>query len=308
MPQRPRRAVSGAVSGAARALALALWAAIAAPGLALAAPAEFLQTYVWNERDEAFGGFSGIELSPDGREMIALSDRTTLWRGEIRRDATDRILGVTVTSGPVALRSSTGETLSTRTGDSEGLARARDGSVYVSFEGLARVAHYPTDGGPAEKLPRPDAFKKMQNNSSLETLAIDAEGTLYTLPERSGLLTRPFPVWRFRNGRWDQPFSIPRDGDWLAVDAAFGPDGRFYLLERDFWGLLGFLSRVRVFEIAGKTVTGGEVLIQTNAGVHDNLEGLSVWRDRTGAIRLTMVSDDNFNLFQRTEIVEYILR
>ena len=65
---------------------------------------------------------------------------------------------------------------------------------------------------------------------------------------------------------------------------------------------------MRVFDIAGKTVTGGEVLIQTNAGVHDNLEGLSVWRDRTGAIRLTMVSDDNFNLFQRTEIVEYILR
>ena len=299
--------MSGAVSGAARALALLLWAAIAAPGLALAAPAEFLQTYVWNERDEAFGGFSGIELSPDGREMIALSDRTTLWRGEIRRDATDRILGVTVTSGPVALRASTGEALTRRTGDSEGLARARDGSVYISFEGLARVAHYPTDGGPAEKLPRPDAFKKMQNNSSLETLAIDAEGTLYTLPERSGLLSAPFPVWRFRNGRWDQPFSIPRAGSWLPVGADFGPDGRFYLLERDFWGLLGFRTRIQVFDIRGDRITGGEVLLETLPGTYDNLEGIALWRDATGAIRLTMISDDNQNFFQTTEFVEYRL-
>ena len=38
---------------------------------------------------------------------------------------------------------------------------------------------------------------------------------------------------------------------------------------------------------------------------HDNLEGLAVWRDDSGAIRLTMISDDNFNLLQRTELVEY---
>lgn len=37
----------------------------------------------------------------------------------------------------------------------------------------------------------------------------------------------------------------------------------------------------------------------------DNLEGLAVWRDDTGAIRLTMVSDDNFNPLQTTQLVEF---
>ena len=40
---------------------------------------------------------------------------------------------------------------------------------------------------------------------------------------------------------------------------------------------------------------------------HDNLEGLAVTRAATGQIRLTMISDDNFNPFQRSEIVEYLL-
>lgn len=44
--------------------------------------------------------------------------------------------------------------------------------------------------------------------------------------------------------------------------------------------------------------------MQSEVGRHDNLEGLSVWQDAQG-VRLTMVSDDNFMFFQRTEFVEY---
>ncbi len=303
MPHRPRLALTGALVG----LVLGLGGGAGSAAGTQAPRAEYLQSWVWTVANPAFGGFSGIELGPDGRDFVTQSDRATIWRGRINRDATGRILGVS-TSGPVLLHDSAGKPLDTVTGDSEGLAEAPDGSVYISFEGVARVAHYPTDDGPAERLPRPEAFKHFQRNSSLESLAIDAEGTLYTLPERSGSLELPFPVWRYRNGAWDQPFSIPRDGSWLPTDADFGPDGRFYLLERDFWGFLGFLTRVRVFDIKGDTITGGEVLVQTPAGTHDNLEGLAVWRDAQGAIRLTMISDDNFRFFQRTEIVEYRLR
>jgi hypothetical protein len=140
----------------------------------------------------------------------------------------------------------------------------------------------------------------MQINSSLEALAIGADGALYTIPERSGRANRPFPVYRFQNGRWDIPFTIPRRDAHLIAGADIGPDGLFYVLERDFTGI-GFRTRVRRFALDGM---GEETLIDTGNATHDNLEGISVWDDGIG-LRITMISDDNFRFFQHTEIVEY---
>lgn len=146
----------------------------------------------------------------------------------------------------------------------------------------------------------------MSINGSLEALAIDASGRLFTIPENAPQEDQPFPVYRF-DGDWTQPFGIPQKGDFLPVGADFGPDGRLYVLERNFLGLGGFASRVRAFEVTEDSLGEGETVLRTEAGAHDNLEGLAVWQDSKGRIRLTMVSDDNFKFYLRQEIVEYVL-
>jgi hypothetical protein len=265
---------------------------------------DYVGTYVWSMDDETFGGFSGIEISDDGSGFTVLSDRSELRWGQIERDADGAIDGLKP-SGKAHLFDSGGKWLQPGwKGDSEGLAIDAAGTLWVSFEGLSRVVRYDTPESLAKPLSRPPEFKSMQRNSSFEALAVMADGTLLTLPERSGQLTRPFPVWRWRNGTWDQPFSIQRSGDWLAVGADVGPDGRFYLLERDFKGLLGFRSRVRRFEIGENGLSDEAVLLESYPLQYDNLEGISVWQDAQG-IRLTLISDDNFGLLQRTELVEY---
>lgn len=263
----------------------------------------YLGSYRWQMDSPDFGGFSAIELDDAGVRFIALTDKGHVVEGRLVRDAAARLVAVEA-GRLVALRDIEGGPLRKRASDSEGLAMTPQGGFYVSFEGQHRVRHYTAVDQPALRVVGHPDFADMQMNSSLEALAIDTRGHLFTLPERSGALDRPFPVYRFDGQGWDIPFSLSRSAGFLPVGADFGPDGWLYLLERALTGP-GFRSRVRRFDIAGGRVNAEEVLFQTRTGQHDNLEGISVWQDGTGRIRLTMIADDNFKFFQRTELVEY---
>ena len=233
-----------------------------------------------------------------------MGDGAQIVRGQIhRRDGViDGLRKWEFTS----LRGTTGGRMERPFRDSEGLAIAADGTAYVSFEWMHRVWSYPDIEGPARPLPLHRDFGGFAGNAGLEALAIDAGGTLYALPDRSGGLTEPFPVYRYRDGTWDKPCSIERRGEFLPVGADFGPDGLFYLLERRFLGVFGLQSRVRRFLIEGDTIGQEQTLFETAPWTHDNLEGIAVWRDSEGFIRLTMISDDNGRApLQRTEFVEY---
>ncbi len=280
--------------------ALAVAAALVAAGPACA-EATFLGRYVWTGGWDGFGGWSGIEVAEDGAGFVAVSDRTALVQGRLLRDGAGNVAGVEVTDR-AEITDVDGNQMRSARGDSEGIALAADGTLYISFEGVTRVRVQPGLHGTPSLLPDDPAFAEMQNNAGLEAIAIAPDGALYTLPERSGRVERPFPVYRFRNGAWDVPFSIPRSGPFLLSGADVGPDGRLYLLERDFAGI-GFRSQVRSFDL-----TGGDerIELESRIGQFDNLEGIAVWQDGQG-IRLTMISDDNQNWFQDTEIVEYRL-
>lgn len=267
-------------------------------------PRGFLSAYHWQNDSVLFGGFSAIETDPDGMGFVAITDKSLYTTAHIFRDTAGLISWVE--AAPLRqLHDKTGQPFGEFASDAEGLAIATNGAVYVSFERVARVARYDTLNGPSHPLPKHPAFKTMLTNQSLEALAIGANGTLYTLPENPDGPAQVFPIYRFQNGVWDQPFGLPKRGYFLAVAADIGPDGRFYLLERQFFGFSGFASRVRRFVVNSDGLTHEETLLQSVPGQHDNLEGLSVWRDAAGSLRLTMISDNNLLFVQRTEIVEY---
>lgn len=271
-----------------------------APGKAV-----YVGSYRWTGDHERFGGFSGLEIADNGADFQIVSDGGLYGSGHLVREGDDGQITGVADFDLIHLRSPKGDILYSYWDDGEGLAVAGDGGIYISFEGEHRVWRYDDPPGNSIVIPQHPDFVEMQNNSALEVLAIDAAGSLFTLPERSGVLTRPFPVYRFRGGVWDQPFGIPRRGSFLPVGGDFGPDGKFYLLERDLTGFFGFRTRVRRFDISGDVVTGEEQILQTRTGEHDNLEGIAVWQDASGRIRITLVSDDNYRAFQRTEFVEY---
>lgn len=260
-------------------------AAVASPGGGTA--------FRWHESAPWFGGFSAIELEADGRGFVALSDRGVIVRGRIARDGAGLVTGIVV-DGAERLLDAEGQPLRGRRKDSEGLALMPDGRLFVSFEGVARVRE---EGEVPRLLPREAAFDDFGLNAGFEAVAVTDTGTVLAIPEDAG--GDAFPVWRFDGVAWDVAFAIPRSGGFLPVGADVGPDGLLYVLERALTGP-GFRSRVRVF---GPEGDGGAVVFESRIGLYDNLEGIAVWQDTEGIV-MTMISDDNFNFFQRTELVE----
>tara|TARA_R110002051_G_scaffold218784_2_gene282591 strand:+ start:4684 stop:5544 length:861 start_codon:yes stop_codon:yes gene_type:complete len=263
---------------------------------------KFLSETVWTSSEANFGGFSGLEVSDDGRSISTVTDRGIgIVRATLVRE--DGIITGISNASRTLLPNPRGHRRPIWA-DSEGLAIAPDGTIFVSTEGPRHTVYaFAPDASQATALPQHPDFPRLQNNSSLEALAIGPDGALYTLAERSGRATRPYPVYRFKGGIWDIPFQIPRRGSHLVVGADIGPDNRLYVLERHFTGI-GFKSRVRRFNMDG---SGEKTLLDTANGTHDNLEGISVWRDAEDRLRMTMISDDNFKFFQETQIVEYLI-
>lgn len=260
----------------------------------------------WRGSWEHFGGWSGLEVSPDGLGFVTVSDQGSFAEGALARKPDGTLSDARLTRRG-RLHGIDGHRLRERERDAEGLAIDAEGRAYVSFERFHRVRRYDDLRGAAEGVPSHPDFAALQENSGLETLALDAAGTLYAIPERSGALERPFPVYRLLGDGWDRSWTIRRDGAFLPVDADFGPDGRFYLLERDFKWLGGFATRVRRFDVGPDGFTNEVTLLRTRFGELDNMEALSTWRDADGRIRVLLLSDDNFFPLQRTMFAEYLL-
>ncbi|GFE64743.1 esterase-like activity of phytase family protein [Litoreibacter roseus] len=274
-------------------------------GSAGAQSLEFVSRFTWRSDQAEFGGFSSLELSQDGTSFYATSDKGIFAEGRLERR---RGQLVSVREGRLTpIKGLNGKEILSWRSDAEGLAVAPNGVLFVSFEGQHRILSFASTSAAPRRVPSAPAFLRMQKNSSLEALAIDENGALYTMPERSGDLNVPFPVFIFKNGQWLNPTAVGRSDGFLPVGADFGPDGRFYLLERNFHGIGGFSSRVRSFAVARNQFVDDKTLLVTTPGTHDNLEGIAVWKTDAGGLRVTMISDDNFRFFQRTEFVEYRL-
>jgi len=102
-------------------------------------------------------------------------------------------------------------------------------------------------------------------------------------------------------------FMIERRDGFDITDMAFLPSGDLLLLERRFAWLSGLGMRIR--RVDGRSIKpgarlDGPTLISVGGEARiDNMEGLAVHRDRTGIV-LTLVSDDNFSMLQRTILLQ----
>ncbi len=263
-----------------------------------------------------FGGLSGIRVMADGG-FVAITDRAHWIRGRIvyRGEAPAGITGAEI----APMLDVSGKPLAARGWyDTEGLTED-GGALYVSIERVHRIVRfdYARDGllARAQPVPVPPAFAKLPSNRGIECLAAAPRagalaGGLIAISERAldaaGHI-RGFIV----GGKLPGEFSVRRIGDFDIVDCALLPEGGLIVLERHFTWRTGVAMRMRrigLAEIRPGALLDGPVLIEADLGYQiDNMEGLSAHRAANGETVLTLVSDDNFSIIQRTILLQFAL-
>lgn len=250
--------------------------------------------YTFETQGQPIGGLSGLEMSSDGVLFAAVSDKGLLIEGEISRAST-AISHVTVRRQS-RLLGAHGRVLRGLQTDAEALAIAPDGRIYVAFEQEHRILTQSDPTARMARLPGGVWMDDLDSNSGIEALAIDKQGTLFSLTETSK--GEEFIIHAYEDGTWREAGRVPDEGGFNVTGADIDHQGTLFILERRL-ALTGFQSRVRSW-----TAEGTKTLFASRPGAFDNLEGIAAWRDQDGARRLTLVSDNNFLALQKTEFVE----
>ncbi|TMJ38829.1 MAG: hypothetical protein E6G89_11350 [Alphaproteobacteria bacterium] len=263
--------------------------------------------------DERFGGLSSLELTEDGSDLLAVSDRGFWFKADlVYTDGHLSGLGKTVMA---SILGPDGKALA-------GWEPGRiDGKVIVGFESRARAGLYDLgkDGFQARfrdlKLPKDVA--KGPPNKELEAIGRFTSGPLagsiVAISELNKDENGDIRAWVWGGGRKAFDFAIKQFEDYAITDLAILPDGDILTVERSFGAsvLPGMaIRRIRTEDIVANGAVSPSLVFSGRMPFYriDNMEGIAVSR-LNGETRVTVVSDNNYRPeFQRTLLLQFALK
>jgi hypothetical protein len=279
---------------------------------------EYRSGLVLTSRFPAFGGLSAWRwLDAKGERFISVSDHGSWFTGHILYRGREMSGLADVEAAP--LLGPDGRPITAR-GWYDSEAIALDGNLaYVALERVNQVLRYDFSKGftraRGEVVPLPPAARKLPYNKGMEALVVVPKGlplagTLIAISER-GLDRNRNLIAFLVGGPTPGQFSVVRSDDFDVSDAVLLQNGELLLLERKFSWLAGLGIRIRrlaLKSLAPGAVVDGPSIFEADLGHEvDNMEGIDAHVTPDGDTVLTMVSDDNFSLLQRTLLLQFAL-
>jgi hypothetical protein len=280
---------------------------------------EYLSGLELLSEDTSFGGLSAIRLDAKGQRFLALSDQGHWVSGEIVYDG-PRMIGIgNAEIGP--LLDADGTVLaSLELWDSESLA-LEGNQAFVGIEDANVIMRYDlADGGLAARGTRLDLpeIKRLDSHNGLEAMTFmpavsDYPGVVLAVAEDTpGRDAGTIPAFLIDPEGRIETLSFVKSGRFRITDLTFLPDGDLVLLERaqSIWSGLDIrLRKIPYLSIRAGVALDGEILFVANPHDHvDNFEGISAHQTAEGDMVLTLVSDNNYSVLQRTLLMQFKLR
>lgn len=270
-----------------------------------------------------FGGFSGLLVSADGRDLIALSDRGWWLTAELLYDGEEHLAGITRADIAPARRppgrAFDPEALIFRPGENDLLITSERNHRLISYELPQTRSRSTPHRYPAKELalfkprvlPAPKGLAALGKNEGIEALVELADGRLLAIEEGGEAPPNtPARAWIIGADGKSATLALTRAARFRPTDAVLLPDGDLLVLERRYTAIGGVAIRLR--QIAGADIVPGATLEGTVIAELvppvsvDNMEGLAVHQMGRRTI-LTLISDDNFNEWQRTLLLQFEL-
>lgn len=270
-----------------------------------------------------FGGLSGLRfLDGKGEHFLAISDQGGWFTGTIRYAGREMTGLADVEAAPVLGADGRPITEKKLWYDTESLAR--DGNVvYVGLERVNQILRYDFARGGTrargEVISVPPALRKLPYNKGLEAMVVVPKGkdqnmplagTLIAFSER-GLDANGNLVAFLIGGPTPGQFSVRRTETYDISDAVLLPSGELLILERKFSWFTGVNIRIRSIplkSIAPGALVDGPALFAADLGHEiDNMEAIDAHVTADGETVLTLISDDNFSMLQRTLLLQFTL-
>ncbi|HXO70768.1 MAG TPA: esterase-like activity of phytase family protein, partial [Bradyrhizobium sp.] len=166
-----------------------------------------------------------------------------------------------------------------------------------------------------EVVPMPPAVKKLPFNKGLEAMVVVPKGlplagTLIAISER-GLDSDGNIIGFLIGGPKPGDFAVRRSNNFDISDAVLLHSGDLLILERKFSWLAGVGIRIRRIPLKsidrGATLDGPSIFEADLGHEVDNMEGIDAHVTPEGDTVLTMISDDNFSMIQRTLLLQFTL-
>jgi hypothetical protein len=263
-----------------------------------------------------FGGISSLRVNADGVRFLAVTDKGWWLQGRIVYEGTRPVGIADAEMAPVL--GPDGKPLAARGWyDTESMTED-GGAVYLGIERAHRIVRFDFARhgllARGQPIAVPPGMAKLPGNKSIECLEFVKTGplarTLVAISERG--LDEDGNIKGFLvGGPSPGEFSVKRIGDFDISDCAITPGGDLLLLERSFSRLRGVGMRIRRVPLGdvkpGATIDGAALAEADMGHQIDNMEGLSVHRASDGSLVLTLISDDNFSIVQRTLLLQFTL-
>lgn len=276
---------------------------------------------VLSSQSDTFGGLSGLGFVSDDHRLVMVTDRGNFISGQLLYDEAALPLGlIGVTIDPI--QNSKGAALPRAFArDAEALAVIRrDGkpaAVRIGFENLTRVADFDLvehrPAGPAREVAVPQWLTDARTNESLEAVCIAPSASPIagsTLLLTEGVVDDDGEHSAFLLGKSDRgALTYSSAVGTSPTDCAFLPNGDLLVLER---GIALFTFNMKLFRVPAAAVKPGasmrgELLLEALGTDVDNMEALAVHPGPDGTTRITLVSDNNFNDWERNLLLEFSL-